>query len=75
MRSLIMSLEKISDESVERYYESIRKQADADRACKYPLTASLSVRERAEALRQEMIKRKLQHSPINWPSAGWPNSG
>jgi hypothetical protein len=63
-----MSLEKLNDESVERYYESIRKQADADRKYKYPLTASPSVRERAEALRQEMVRRKLQHSPINWPS-------
>ncbi len=27
-----MSLEQLSDESVERYYESIRKQANADRA-------------------------------------------
>ena len=63
-----MSLEQLNDESVERYYESIRKQADADHAYKYPLTASPSVRERAEALRQEMVRRKLQHSPINWPS-------
>ena len=31
-------------------------------------TASPSVRERADKLRQEMIKRRLQHSPINWPS-------
>ena len=58
-----MSLEKLNDESVERYYESIRKQVDADRAYKYPLTASPSVRERAETLRQEMIRRKLQPSP------------
>ena len=57
-----MSLEKLNDESVERYYESIRKQVDADRAYKYPLTASPSVRERAETLRQEMIRRKLQQA-------------
>ena len=57
-----MSLEQLSDESVERYYESIRKQAEADRAYKHQLTASPSVRERAEKLREEMIRRKLQHS-------------
>ena len=62
-----MSLEKLDDESVERYYESIRKQAEADRAYTYHLTASPSIRERAEKLREEMIRRKLQHSPINWP--------
>ena len=65
-----MSLEKISDESVVLYYENIRQQAEADRAYKYHLTVSPSVRERAEALRQELIRRKLQYSPINWPSAG-----
>ena len=64
-----MSFERLSDESVKRYYESIHQQVDADRGYKYPLTASPSVRERAEKLREEMIKRRLQHSPINWPSS------
>ena len=63
-----MSFELLSDESVKHYYESIRQQADADRGHKHPLTASPSIRERAEKLREEMIKRRLQHSPINWPS-------
>ena len=63
-----MSLEKLSDEIVNRYYESIREQAEADQACKYPLTNNPTVRERAEKLREEMIRRKLQHSPIRWPS-------
>jgi hypothetical protein len=63
-----MSFERISDESVARYYESIRQQADADRKHKEHFTASSSVREREDKLRQEMIKRRLQHSPINWPS-------
>ena len=57
-----MSLKKISDESVVRYYENIREQAEADRAYKYHLTASPSVRERADKLREEMVRRKLQHS-------------
>jgi hypothetical protein len=63
-----MSFEKLDDESVERYYESIRQQAEADRAYKFHLTASPSIRERAEKLREEMVRRKLQHSPIRWPS-------
>jgi hypothetical protein len=62
-----MSFEKLSDESVAHYYESIRQQAEADRAHKHHLTASPTVRERAEKLREEMIRRKLQHSPIRWP--------
>ena len=63
-----MSFERISDESVTRYYESIRQQADADRRFKHRITDSPSVRERADKLREEMIKRRLQYSPINWPS-------
>jgi len=44
-----MSLEKISDESVINYYESIRKQADADRTHKHqsaPANACLCERTR-----------------------------
>ena len=63
-----MDLDRISDESVTRYYENIRQQADADRKHKHHFTASPSVRERAEKLREQMIKRRLQHSPFNWPS-------
>ncbi len=63
-----MSFEKLSDDSVMRYYESIRQQADADRAHKHHFTASPTVRQRAEQLHDEIIRRKLQHSPINWPS-------
>jgi hypothetical protein len=64
-----MSFERISDESVVLYYERIRQQAEADRRHKkHHFTASPSVRERADKLREEMTKRRLQHSPINWPS-------
>jgi hypothetical protein len=43
-----MSLDKLSDESVTRYYESIRQQAEADRAHKHHFTASPTVRARGE---------------------------
>ena len=52
-----MSFERISDESVARFYESIRQQADADLKHEHHFTASPSIRERAERLREEMIKR------------------
>ena len=64
-----MSFERISDESVTRYYDAIRQQAEADRRHNEHFSASPSIRERAEKLRQEMIKRRLQHSPISWPSS------
>ena len=63
-----MSLENISDESLALYYENIRQQAEADRAYKHHLTANPTVRQRADSLREEMIRRRLQHSPIDWPS-------
>jgi len=63
-----MSVENLSDESIARYYESIRQQAEADRVHKCNFTANPTVRERAEKLREEMVRRRLQHSPINWPS-------
>jgi 23S rRNA A2030 N6-methylase RlmJ len=65
---LHMSLENLSDENVARYYDQIRRLADEDRAHKRHFTASPSIRERAERLRDEMTRRRLHHSPINWPS-------
>ena len=64
-----MSFERTSDESLLRYYENIREQADADKTHQHHFTASPSVRERAEKLREEITKRRLRHSPIEWPSA------
>jgi hypothetical protein len=65
---LIYEFGKLSDESLAHYYENIRQRAQADRAHKRHFTASATVRQSAEQLRHEMIKRKIQHSPINWPS-------
>ena len=38
-----MILEKLSDESIERYYESIRQQAEADRAHKHHFTRGMGL--------------------------------
>ena len=65
-----MSFENPFDESLARYYESIRRQAEADRAHKAHFIASPTIRERAEKLREEMTRRKLQ----NPPSIGRPKS-
>lgn len=63
-----MSLERISDDSLLVLYESIRQQADADRGNKRHFTASPNIRDRAAKLREEMIKRGVPHSPIDWPT-------
>jgi len=56
------------DERLAIFYENIRKQADADREHKHHFINSPTIRQYAERLRGEMIKRKLYHSSIDWPS-------
>jgi hypothetical protein len=65
---LILGIENLPDESLTRYYENIRQQAEADRAHKHHFTAGPPVREYADRLSDEMIKRRLQPLPIRWPS-------
>ena len=47
-----ISFEQMSDESLLRYYENIRQQAEADRINKHHLRAIPTVRGRAEKLRE-----------------------
>jgi hypothetical protein len=47
------------------YYDNIRQQVEAERACKYKFMTT--VHQFADQLRSEMIKRRLKHSPIEWP--------
>jgi hypothetical protein len=61
-----MSLENMPDERLVAFYENIREQAEADRAHKHQFMGP-TVRRYADSLRDEMVKRRLQHSPIDWP--------
>jgi hypothetical protein len=63
-----MSVEDMPDERLTRFYENIRKEVEADRMYKHRFMAGPTVREYADSLRSEMIKRRLSHSPIEWPS-------
>ena len=63
-----MSVERMPDKRLTQFYENIRQQVDADRAHKHQFMANQTVRQYADQLRSEMIKRRLKHSPINWPS-------
>ena len=62
-----MSVEHMPDERLARYYENIRQQVEAERACKYKFMTNPTVHQYAHQLRSEMIKRRLKHSPIEWP--------
>jgi hypothetical protein len=61
-----MSLESMPDERLTHYYENIRRQVDLDRPHERKLLGP-GVREYADKLRDEIVKRQLQHSPIDWP--------
>jgi hypothetical protein len=62
----IVGIANLKDESLLRYYDNIRTQVEADRRSKYKFANGRSVKEYAEALRGEMTKRRLQHTPIEW---------
>ncbi|MEA2922029.1 MAG: hypothetical protein QOF07_1992 [Bradyrhizobium sp.] len=64
-----MSVGRVPDERLSRFYENIRQQVEADRAWKHQFMANPTVRQYADRLRTEMIKRRLKHSPIEWPSS------
>ncbi len=62
-----MSLERLSDESIAHMYDSIRNEIAADRRVRYPLMGE-TARQRAEELVAEMIRRRMNFTPIDWPS-------
>lgn len=61
------SFEHLTDESVIRLYESIRRQVDADKALghKYRLVGA-AAKARASLLREELLSRGLKFTPIVW---------
>ena len=72
-----MSVEHRPGERLTHFYESIRQQVEADRPNKHQFATGPNVREYADRLRNEMIRRRLRHTPIEWPlsRAGLSSSG
>jgi hypothetical protein len=62
-----MSVEDMPDERLVRYYENVRQQVEADRAGNHNFMMDPTVQQYADQLQSEMIKRGLEHSPIEWP--------
>jgi len=67
-----MSLFTLADESLLRFYESIRKEVEADRdsmrrGYNHRFTDSEGIKRYAANLRQEIERRRLSVSPILWP--------
>ena len=61
-----MSVSHLSDESLLQYYDSIRAQVDAERSSKHKFMAADSIKQYAESLRIELVKRRLRFTPIDW---------
>jgi hypothetical protein len=61
-----MNFPNTKDESLLVFYESVRRQVEADRTVKFPIMGK-SVKEYAERLREEMDRRRLRFNPIDWP--------
>src|SRR3954468_13068079 len=63
----IMSVQDMPDERLVHYYENVRQQVEADRAGNHKFMMNPTVQQYADQLQSEMIKRGLEHSPIQWP--------
>jgi hypothetical protein len=62
-----MGVENMPDDRLIRFYDNIRQQVDADRPHAHKLTSGPTVRQYAEQLRSELVRRRLKHTPIDWP--------
>jgi hypothetical protein len=62
-----MGMVDLDDESLLRFYNHIRGQVELDRGQPYKLMTNDAVRQRASALSEEITRRHLQCTPIDWP--------
>jgi hypothetical protein len=64
----LTTLQDLTDESVLKLYESIRQQvaADIELGSKYRLLGE-TAKHQAERLRDELDRRRLRFTPIDWP--------
>jgi hypothetical protein len=63
-----MSLLSLTDESLIAYYESNRRQAMADGRIGHRRLVGVTVKDYADRLKSEMVRRRLEFTPIVWPS-------
>jgi hypothetical protein len=67
MKAFLMVLQDLTDESILRLYESVRNQVSADirLGSKHRLLGETAKR-RAQQLLDEIDRRRLQVTPIDW---------
>jgi hypothetical protein len=63
-----MNLSSTKDENLILYYEKVRRQVQADMQAggRYPLAGD-GVKQYADKFREEMDRRRLRFTPIDWP--------
>jgi hypothetical protein len=61
-------LAHLKDESILHYYENIRTQVEMERGLPHKSVSGNSVRKYAAELREELTRRRLHHTPIDWHS-------
>jgi hypothetical protein len=61
-----MAIDNLKDENLLRFYDRIREQVEADRNFRHKFMTGTTVKQYAAALREEITKRRLQHTPIEW---------
>jgi len=61
-----MNFLRSKDESLLVFYENIRRQVEADMQSGYRFAGD-GVKQYADQLREEMDRRRLRYSRIDWP--------
>jgi len=64
-----MNYSQMKDERLLAFYENVRHQVALDTGSRYRF-AGEGVRAYADKLREEMDRRRLRFTPINWPEGG-----
>jgi hypothetical protein len=64
----MMKFSQTKDERLLAFYENIKRQVDVDKQAggRYRLAGD-GVKQYAERLREEMDRRRLRFTPIDWP--------
>ena len=64
-----MNYSQMKDERLLTFYENVRRQVVLDADSRYRFAGD-GVRSYADKLRQEMERRRLRLTPIDWPEDG-----
>ena len=61
-----MGITSLSGQSILRLYDNICNQVDADRGFRHKFMTGDTVKQHASSLLDEIVGRRLQHTPIEW---------